>query len=78
MGGSTPVALNIRMQVWLETVPVLLRKVNLEHVSIFTHSAGGMYTLNTLAKLRHILDPKAPYVALLGTYYRPYEDSTKA
>jgi hypothetical protein len=54
------------MQVWIETVPVLLRKVNVQHVSIVTHSAGGVYTLNTLAKLRSILDPKAPYVALLG------------
>jgi hypothetical protein len=54
------------MQVWLETVPALLRKVNVQHVSIVTHSAGGVYTLNTLAKLRSILDPKAPYVALLG------------
>jgi hypothetical protein len=67
MGGSTPVSLNIRMQVWLETVPVLLRKVNVQHVSIVTHSAGGVYTLNTLAKLSSVLDPKAPYVALLGT-----------
>lgn len=71
-------ALNIRMQVWLETVPVLLRKVNIEHVSIVTHSAGGTYTLNTIAELRYVLDPKAPYVALLGTYYRPHEDSRKA
>jgi len=67
MGGSTPVSLDIRMQVWLETVPALLRKVNLKHVSIVTHSAGGVYTLNTLAKLRSILDPQAQYVALLGT-----------
>lgn len=66
MGGSTPVSLNIRMKVWLETVPVLLHKVNVQHVSIVTHSAGGIYTLNTLAELRSILDPKAPYVALLG------------
>lgn len=67
MGGSTPVSLDIRMQVWFETVPALLRKVNVQHVSIVTHSAGGVYTLNTLAKLRSILDSKAPYVALLGT-----------
>jgi hypothetical protein len=68
MGGSTRVEANIRMQVWLETVPILLEKVNVEHVSIVTHSAGGIYTLNTLAEHRSILDPKAPYVALLGTH----------
>jgi hypothetical protein len=72
MGGSTPVSLDMRMQVWLETVPVLLGKVNIRYVSIVTHSAGGVYTLNTLAKLRSILDPKAPYVALLGTLNRRY------
>lgn len=70
MGGSTPVPLNIRVQVWLETVPVLLQKVDVKHVSIVTHSAGGVYTFNTLAKLRSILDPKAPYVALLGVYHQ--------
>ena len=67
MGGSTSVPLNIRMQVWLETVPALLQKVNVQQVSLVTHSAGGIYTLNTLAQLRSILDPKSPYVALLGT-----------
>lgn len=59
-------SLDIRLQVWLETVPALLQKVNVQHVGIVTHSAGGVYTLTTLAKLRSILDPKAPYVALLG------------
>jgi hypothetical protein len=68
MGGSTRVEANIRMQVWLETVPILLEKVKLEHVSIVTHSAGGIYTLNTLAEHSSVLDPKAPYVALLGTH----------
>ena len=68
MGGSTPAALNIRMKVWLETVPALLRKINVEHVSLVTHSAGGVYTFNTLVELRAILDPKAPYVGLLAPW----------
>jgi hypothetical protein len=67
-GGSTPVALNIRMKVWLETVPALLRKTNVKHVSLITHSAGGVYTFNTLAELRSILDPKAPFVGLLAPW----------
>jgi hypothetical protein len=68
MGGSTPVALNIRMEVWLETVPALLQKTKVEHVSLVTHSAGGVYTLNTLAELRPTLDPKAPFVGLLAPW----------
>jgi hypothetical protein len=56
------------MKVWLETVPALLRKTNVEHVSLVTHSAGGVYTLNTLAELRSILDPKVPFVGLLAPW----------
>lgn len=66
MGGSTPVPLNIRMRVWLETVPALLAKLNLEHVSLLTHSAGTVYTLDTLVHLPQILDPRAPYVGFIG------------
>ncbi|PSK46024.1 hypothetical protein B9Z65_4992 [Elsinoe australis] len=67
-GGSMLVHLNLRMRVWLETIPILLEKVQVKHVNIVTHSAGTMYTLNTLCKLRSILDPKAPYVAFLAPY----------
>jgi len=67
MGGSTPVNINIRMQVWLESVPAILRKLNIKHVSFMTHSAGTIYTLNSLLHHREFLDPKAPYVAFLGT-----------
>ena len=66
MGGSTPVPLKIRVQVWLETVPALLKKLNVEHVSLLSHSAGTTYALNTIYYQRHILNPKAPYVALIG------------
>jgi hypothetical protein len=56
------------MKVWLETVPALLRKTGVEHISLITHSAGGVYTFNTLAELRSILDPKAPFVGLLAPW----------
>ena len=68
IGGSTPVPIEQRIDVWLETVPVLLQRLNVKHVALLTHSAGTIYTLNTLARLPHILDPKCPYVAFLGTY----------
>jgi len=66
MGGSTPVLLKIRMKVWLEAVPAVLQKLGIQHVSLFSHSAGTMYALVTLVHLRSILDPKAPYIAFLG------------
>lgn len=67
-GGSTPVPASRRMQVWLETVPLLLEKLDVKHVSLVCHSAGTVFLLNTLLQHRKILDPKAPYVALLGKY----------
>jgi len=54
------------MRVWLETVPALLQQLDIEHVALLTHSAGTIYTLNTLYHHRSLLDPKAPYVAFLG------------
>lgn len=68
MGGSTAVAIDIRISVWLETVPALLQKLDTEFVSLLTHSAGAIYTLNTLAHLRKFLDPTAPVVAFLGLH----------
>ncbi|KIW16904.1 hypothetical protein PV08_04094 [Exophiala spinifera] len=67
-GGSTPVQLDVRVAIWLETVPVLLHRLGVEHVSLVTHSAGTIYTLNTLLRYRSILDPKAPYVAFLAPF----------
>lgn len=58
-----------RMNVWLETVPILLKKLNIEHVFFTSHSAGTLYLFNTLYHLRDILDPRAPYVALLGMIF---------
>jgi len=62
------VTIDIRMRVWLETVPVLLQQLDVKHIAMVTHSAGAMYTLNTLLHHRSFLDPKAPYVAFLGLY----------
>lgn len=59
--------IDTRMRVWLETVPALLQRLDVKHVSMVTHSAGTVYTLNTLFHHRSLLDPKAPYVAFLGS-----------
>ncbi|KAF2866832.1 hypothetical protein BDV95DRAFT_199452 [Massariosphaeria phaeospora] len=67
-GGSTPVTISIRMRIWLETIPVLLQRLDVKHIAIVTHSAGAIYTLNTLFRHRSFLDPTAPYVAFLAPY----------
>lgn len=54
------------MHVWVEAVPVLLQRLNVKHVAMITHSAGTMYTLNTLFHHRSLLGPKAPYVACMS------------
>lgn len=56
------------MKVWLETVPALLSQLSVHHVALATHSAGAIYTLNTLYHLPEILSPRTPYVAFLGTH----------
>jgi len=68
MGGSTPIALDQRIDLWLETVPILLKHLQVEHVSIISHSAGTMYAFNTIYRLRSLLDPKAPYAALIAPW----------
>lgn len=59
--------IDVRMRIWLETVPALLQRLDVKHVAMVTHSAGAVYTLNTLFYHRSLLDPKAPYVAFLGS-----------
>jgi pimeloyl-ACP methyl ester carboxylesterase len=66
MGGSTPVPLDQRIEIWLEIVPALLKVLEVQHVSLMCHSAGTIYLLNTLYRCPEILDPKAPFVALIG------------
>lgn len=77
MGGSTRVPFNIRLQVWLEMVPALLKKVNVRHVSLLCHSAGTIYALNTLYHLRDILDPRTPTAAIMAPWvYQEHSHAT--
>ncbi|KAI7490930.1 hypothetical protein KC351_g322 [Hortaea werneckii] len=68
MGGSTPVRLDVRVNVWLETVPAILKALNVEHLSLMCHSIGTIYALNTMYMLRDILDPQHPYVAFVAPW----------
>ncbi|USW47684.1 Putative alpha/Beta hydrolase [Septoria linicola] len=67
-GGSTAVPIKQRINVWLETVPQLLRHLAVDKVSLLSHSAGTIYLLNTLYHLRSILDEGRPYAALLAPW----------
>ncbi len=65
-GGTTSVPINQRIDVWLEIVPAILAKLGVQHVSLVSHSAGTLPLLNTLLRLRDILHPTRPYIALMG------------
>lgn len=71
MGGSTPVPLTDRILIWLETIPILLKHLSIEHVALVSHSAGTIYMLNTLYHLPQILYPSAPYAVLLAPWVHP-------
>ena len=76
-GGSTAVSLDIRMTVWLETIPALLNALDVRHVSLMSHSAGTMYALNTIYHLRYLLDPQRPYLALVAPWvHNDHSDAT--
>ena len=69
MGGSTNIPqIDKRIALWLETVPLVLDKLQVKHVSVVTHSAGAIYALNTIYHLRHILHPQRPYAAFMAPW----------
>lgn len=68
MGGSTNCHPKVRIDVWLETVRALLSALDVQHVSILSHSAGTMYAFNTVYRLRDILDPQRPYMAMIAPW----------
>ncbi|THV50740.1 hypothetical protein BGAL_0138g00200 [Botrytis galanthina] len=75
-GGSTSVPLQDRLPIYLETVPLLLKHLNIEHVSLASHSAGTIYALNIIATLPHIICPKRPRITLLSPWVHQNLSST--
>ncbi|KAJ5142653.1 uncharacterized protein N7515_001440 [Penicillium bovifimosum] len=71
MGKSTDVALAQRVSAWIEIVPRLLAHLNIQHVSLASHSAGTIYLLNTLYHCRDILRPDKAMVTLLAPWVDP-------
>lgn len=65
MGHSTEVPLAQRVTTWVEVVPRLLAHLQIDNVSLASHSSGTIYLLNTLIRCRDILSDR-PFVALVG------------
>ena len=68
LGGSTPVPIEKRVSVWLETVTALLDYLSISHVVPVSHSAGTIYLLNLLVHKRDLLWPQTPIAMLLGEW----------
>lgn len=72
VGGSTPVPLDQRVQVWLDAVPAVLEHLGVKTISLLSHSAGAIYAINTLLLLPHLLHPHQPFAAFLSMQFPPH------
>lgn len=70
-GGSSPVKPSLRLPVWLETVPVLMRTINAPHISVSAHSCGVIYALNTIYSMPQILPPSNRKLYLFSPWVTP-------
>ncbi|KAJ8612336.1 hypothetical protein MRB53_037546 [Persea americana] len=75
-GGSTPVPVPQRVDVWLETVPAVLAALDVEHVALVSHSAGAIYLMNTLVRLPHVLHPTHPVAFVQAPWVHPEHSGT--
>lgn len=51
-----------------DLIEALLAHLNIKHVAFASHSAGTIYILNCVLKLRHLLHPTNPFICLLCEY----------
>ncbi|KAI2637753.1 hypothetical protein GGS26DRAFT_588123 [Hypomontagnella submonticulosa] len=70
-GGTTNVPPADRVRVWLEIVEALLQHLGIKHVAVVGYSGGAIYAMNVLLRLRHLLHPTHPYVALCTPWVHP-------
>ncbi|KAJ5488759.1 hypothetical protein N7539_003649 [Penicillium diatomitis] len=62
MGASTDVPLAHRVDTWIEVMPQVLSYLQIQRVSLVSHSAGTFYLLNTWAKCRQYINPEAAVI----------------
>ncbi|KAI0100799.1 Alpha/Beta hydrolase protein [Nemania sp. FL0031] len=70
-GGTPDVPPADRVGVWLEIVEALLQHLGVRHVAVLGYSGGAIYAMNVLLRLRHLLHPTRPYVALCAPWVHP-------
>ncbi|KAI0435278.1 hypothetical protein F5Y09DRAFT_293535 [Xylaria sp. FL1042] len=70
-GGTTNVPPADRVRVWLDIVESLLKHLSIKQIFVFGYSAGAVYAMNVLLRLRHLLHPTHPYVALCTPWVHP-------
>jgi hypothetical protein len=78
MGLSSRISPSQRIQVWLETVPILLRELGTQHVAIAAHSCGVVYAINTVYAMPQILQPGRPALYLFSPWVAPQHSGVKA
>ncbi|PVI01523.1 hypothetical protein DM02DRAFT_671197 [Periconia macrospinosa] len=68
VGGSEAVKLEERIGIWLELIPKLLAHLNIQHVSLASHSGGDIYLLNTILSYPSLLHPTHPYICFFAPW----------
>lgn len=71
IGGTQAVPLDQRIGTWLDMVPALLAHIGVKYVHLACHSAGTIFVVSTILRLRHLLHPTKPYIAFLGPWVPP-------
>ncbi|KEQ75219.1 hypothetical protein M436DRAFT_25653, partial [Aureobasidium namibiae CBS 147.97] len=75
-GGTTAVALDKRVQTWLEIVPAVLKVLRVKRVALMSHSAGTIYAFNTAVRLPHLMYPGGKaFMGCLAPWVHPTHSS---
>lgn len=71
VGGSDPVAIEDRINAYIDMVPHLLSHLGIQHVALAGHSFGTVYLLNTMLAYPHLLHPRKPYATFFAPWVHP-------
>lgn len=71
IGATTPVRIEDRIPIYLDTVVRLLQHLGVKHVSLAAHSFGTVCAMNFLLLHPHLLHPEKPYAAFWAPWVSP-------